>query len=45
MNLSLKEENMTKKELGMKRKYEELYNNETENLKRRVVQLEKAIRK
>jgi hypothetical protein len=31
------------KEVGMKRKYEELYNNETENLKRRMVEVERTV--
>ena len=39
----LREEELMRKELGMKREYEDLYNNETENLNRRMVEVEGAV--
>ena len=38
--LALREEELMRKELGMKRKYD---NNETENLNRRMVEVEGAV--
>ena len=41
--VALREEKLMRKELGMKRKYEDLYNNETENLNRGMVEVEGAV--
>ena len=37
--LALREEEVVRKELGMKRRYEDLYTSETRNLKRRLTQV------
>ena len=41
--LALREEEVVRKELGMKRRYEDLYTSETRNLKRRLTQVEATV--